>query len=1421
MNRQPPSISAGTNAAPSLAGAGAGAASASYSSSSSSSAASATSSNSSSSRKSKKKKKRLRPQKHISRWSEAFFGGGGDGERTNSQLDSIKEGFEEEESSSSSSSSRRRGSNVSKTHSDSDDTIHRSGHSSGGDHCSPAQRGKAGPLHACTRAHHDDTADCAGTKPSSSTRSLDYVSAAAVAGASAAGTPHMHNHASNATMPTAASTAYYEDELKDGEWIEPLPPDEGGTANTSSRRRLSGGGHRRSSNSSGSGRSTGDAAGDRGGGGKRRGSGSGRSRLRSIPDDIAIEVSDDNQMLQQQFQQSALTMRGALSASSGEESGDNNVTACIERRVAAALADGTHQQMVGSSAESAGGDGADIGTSSGDDAAAAASRTTAPTRQLSAINIATGAAALNTPASAPQNSTIDIALKASASTSDVPKPAHRSSSFTGSEPIKDANPKARSSSMPLVDDDDLDIESIMKQAAGASNAAAVGVGVGAAQTSSAMSAGLVPPMVGSLMTGRLNDSANSFGGGRFVRRTSDASNAESIAASSIAAASWMGSMGDSDLSGSSSDCEGDGPNRQRLRTRRRRKKSKRPTADRRTSNGSDDNGNGPTPMIVVEGASSIQSGRSRPRRTSWTRRPNQLRDSAPAGVAATYRDRRSSDPICRHEVARAIADLEADVSDLDGDSSSDDGNGYEKAPGSKLDAIVASLRAATANGGNNNNNSARRNTNQSPRDLHDLLRPNRVLRSTAPREPNSFVPSAAPFHASWPNQASAAMPRLDLNNQIAHVAASPSVEPTDTSNAAGAGAGIRRQDESFANVEDLIQASLRTQSSSLSLRSQQGGDIHGNERNAQSWPIVSSHRDDIASAAAVGVPVGARKSNNRSDSIIDTLQNLDLRQHLRDHDSASTFNFIDDDEGNNDATTTMAAGSQAGEGPLQTNPLMAERQAILGFDQERRRPGDSGHRISNSRSGVNSGPVTSNLPPRETAGPIRGLDALGAAIGAIAAAAPAVPPPNVSNSLISTSFSHRTSSMSTVTHRSSIVSAGGRDQINSAPAFVSSAGTANASASSSPPAATASAPTSARTANVRRRHSGPTRLYEAVASGSSYDTVKSLIDLDPSSTGHQNGAGLTPLHTAIERYDVPMSIIRLLLASNPSTASMPRTDGRTPMDLLWKRYVDPDSFRIQSSIMAANELATLMEMAVSDDGCNRPPSSQSGSEEDVDLEESSSRPGGLSKRDMDRKARAMRILLSSPRLRDFWDLMTMFVRASHHGTIADPLPSESGRWRIVHSCVATRCEPLMIRFAAALYPEQLRERDEQSGRIPLHITSALSCERSANSIDKTVLRLWPRGAWCHDNESRLAINLAIEAGKPWRFVRALLLCAPPSLLTRDTKTRMMPFMIAATSPDASLDCSYRLLRDSVDVITSALASNICDDDGGDVDGKRS
>ena len=108
--------------------------------------------------------------------------------------------------------------------------------------------------------------------------------------------------------------------------------------------------------------------------------------------------------------------------------------------------------------------------------------------------------------------------------------------------------QARSASVPLIDDDDdLDIDNNIMQAAN-NNASSTGAGTHA---TTLMSAGILPPVAGTLLAGRRNDSANSLGlgGGRAMRRTSDASDAESIAASSIAAASWMGSMGDSDMSG--------------------------------------------------------------------------------------------------------------------------------------------------------------------------------------------------------------------------------------------------------------------------------------------------------------------------------------------------------------------------------------------------------------------------------------------------------------------------------------------------------------------------------------------------------------------------------------------------------------------------------------------------------------------------------------------------------------------------------------------------------------------------------------------------------------------------------------------------------------------------------------------------------
>ena len=39
-----------------------------------------------------------------------------------------------------------------------------------------------------------------------------------------------------------------------------------------------------------------------------------------------------------------------------------------------------------------------------------------------------------------------------------------------------------------------------------------------------------------------------------------------------------------------------------------------------------------------------------------------------------------------------------------------------------------------------------------------------------------------------------------------------------------------------------------------------------------------------------------------------------------------------------------------------------------------------------------------------------------------------------------------------------------------------------------------------------------TPLYQAVSSGASLDTIQSLAQMDPSSVGHSNGGGLTPLH---------------------------------------------------------------------------------------------------------------------------------------------------------------------------------------------------------------------------------------------------------------------------------------------------------------------
>jgi len=211
----------------------------------------------------------------------------------------------------------------------------------------------------------------------------------------------------------------------------------------------------------------------------------------------------------------------------------------------------------------------------------------------------------------------------------------------------------------------------------------------------------------------------------------------------------------------------------------------------------------------------------------------------------------------------------------------------------------------------------------------------------------------------------------------------------------------------------------------------------------------------------------------------------------------------------------------------------------------------------------------------------------------------------------------------------------------------------------------------------------------------------------------------------------------------------------------------------------------------------------------------------------------------------FWHSMELLLMVAYLGTIdlseindnsddGDDLESSDGdeadnrrrKWRVVHTLAKTGCPSEVARLAVCLYPEQVRQRDENDD-LPLHIAVRSSSsssqwdateddahaladieslagdaggEREVNSatgqivrqsslsyipacapVIKAMLESYPHAAACADGNGRLPLNLALVTGRTWRSGIADILEACPDALfgTRDTATRLAPFMLAA------------------------------------------
>lgn len=307
-----------------------------------------------------------------------------------------------------------------------------------------------------------------------------------------------------------------------------------------------------------------------------------------------------------------------------------------------------------------------------------------------------------------------------------------------------------------------------------------------------------------------------------------------------------------------------------------------------------------------------------------------------------------------------------------------------------------------------------------------------------------------------------------------------------------------------------------------------------------------------------------------------------------------------------------------------------------------------------------------------------------------------------------------------------------------------------------------------------------TPVYQNVSAGASLETIQSLVRADPAAVGRHNGGGFTPLHCAIERYDTPVSVIMFILQSHPASAAHRCARGFNPIDLLWKRYVEPDCFRSEQVKEQALNLRSIMKEAVSLDD----------KELTKIVDDQSSSITSL------RQARANAYIQNTQELRDFWDMMSTFILAACHG--------ETSRYnlrmtRLVHDAVTIDCNALLIQFVASLFPEQLTEQNELSGKVPLHIAASQGNQHNLQIL----LDLQPQAASIQDSNGQLPLNLGIQANLPWEGALELLVAAwPHSLTVEDPTSGLLP---AISANECSTDVIFHLIHaNPVEVCRFAL-----------------
>ena len=298
-------------------------------------------------------------------------------------------------------------------------------------------------------------------------------------------------------------------------------------------------------------------------------------------------------------------------------------------------------------------------------------------------------------------------------------------------------------------------------------------------------------------------------------------------------------------------------------------------------------------------------------------------------------------------------------------------------------------------------------------------------------------------------------------------------------------------------------------------------------------------------------------------------------------------------------------------------------------------------------------------------------------------------------------------------------------------------------------------------------------LHWAVSGGPPIEVVDSLLHAHPEGASAVDYEGSTPIHFACH-YGANTNVVERLLAAYPDGISKQDRYGRSP---LFHAVDKRANLEVVRCLIRADPSMITKPCSPPDEELARK------------IRERDRRPPqhttplflAWAQVTTDHRTRAQH----TGRL---WEKAEMLLEGAY------ALHSSQRIYRIVHASVAMDAylPPEVLRLAVALFPAQLSEQEESTGRVPLAIAAAtaqLLLSRSTEMI-RLLINANPKAARISDHQSRTPLSLATSSGKAWTAgVEDLFRAAPDLIQWRDGLSKTFPALVSASSkPAKDADC---------------------------------